>query len=63
MSDEEIQFVTDFLTSLSEASVYDTDLQTIVVEEAAAYFSGQKSAKEVAGVIQSRANIYVSENR
>ncbi len=63
MSDEEIQYVTDFLTSVSEVAVYDTALQTIVVEEAAAYFSGQKSAKEVAGVIQSRASIYVSENR
>ncbi len=63
MSDEEIRYVTDFLTSVSEVAVYDTDLQTIVVEEAEAYFSGQKSAKEVAGIIQSRANIYVSENR
>lgn len=63
MTDEEIQYVMDILTGASEVAVYDSDLQNIIVEEAAAYFSGQKSAKEVAGIIQSRASIYVSENR
>lgn len=63
ITDEEIQYVMDILTNVSEVAVYDMDLQNIVTEEAAAYFSGQKSAKEVAGIIQSRANIYVSENR
>ncbi len=35
----------------------------IVTEEAGAYFSGQKTAEEVAEIIQSRVEIYVNENR
>ena len=35
----------------------------IVMEQAEAYFQGQKSAQEVARLIQSKANIYVNEQR
>ena len=35
----------------------------IVQEQAAAYFAGQKSAEEVARLVQSKANIYVNEQR
>ena len=35
----------------------------IVNEEAALFFDGQKSARDVAGVIQSRVQIYVDENQ
>jgi len=41
----------------------DDTLLTIVQEESAPYFAGQKSAKEVASIIQSRVQIYVNENR
>ncbi len=34
----------------------------IINEEAPAYYSGQKSAEDVAGVIQNRVKLYVSEN-
>ena len=37
-------------------------LKRLQKEEAAAYFNGQKQAKDVADVIQSRVQIYVSEN-
>lgn len=40
----------------------DSQIQNIILEEAAAYFQGQKSVDEVVGIIQSRINIYVSEN-
>jgi hypothetical protein len=33
----------------------------IISEEAEAYFSGNKSAKDVCSVIQSRVNIYINE--
>ena len=36
-------------------------LMNIIYEESEAYFTGQKTAKDVAGSIQSRASIYVSE--
>ncbi len=40
----------------------DDELTTIIQEEAAAYFEGQKTAEEVAEIIQSRAVVYVTEN-
>ena len=42
---------------------YDMSIVNIVTEQAAAYFSGQKSAEEVAKLIQSKANIYINEQR
>jgi len=38
------------------------EIYSIISEEAAPYFAGQKSAGEVAKMIQSRIQIYVSEN-
>lgn len=63
MTEEEIETVMGILTTVSEVAVSDDNLLNIVTEEAAAYFSGQKQAKEVADIIQSRAGIYISENR
>jgi len=60
------QEVDDFLEQLySFSQVYSVDqsLIQIIEEEAASYFAGQKSAKEVADIIQSRAQIYVNETR
>lgn len=62
-TDEDIDHVMTFLQSLTQVNNYDDDLLTIINEEAAFYFSGQKSAKDVAAVIQSRSNIYVNETR
>ena len=42
---------------------YDDQLQQIVSEEVSSYFSGEKSAEDVAAMIQNRASIYVSEQR
>ena len=38
-------------------------IQDIILEEAGAYFSGDKTAQEVAGIIQSRVQLYLDENR
>lgn len=63
MTQEEVDTVMNFLKSLNRASTTDTSLMNIITEEAAAYFEGQKSPQEVAEIIQSRAQIYVNENR
>lgn len=42
---------------------YDQSIIDIVLEEAAAYFAGQKSAEDVAKLVQSKANIYINEQR
>lgn len=39
------------------------DITNIINEEAAAYFSGQKSAEDVAKIIQSRMQVYLSETK
>lgn len=42
---------------------YDEEIYKIVTEEAAAYFNGDKTVEEIAGLIQSRVNLYVNEQR
>lgn len=60
---EEIDEVLGYIKSVNQIYTYNVDLINIVSEEAAPYFAGQKNAKEVADIIQSRAQIYVNENR
>lgn len=63
MTAEELQKVEDFIFSIDQTVSYNESLLNIINEEAEGFFAGQKSAKEVAGVIQSRVKIYVNENR
>lgn len=63
MSGEEAERIEQYILSVDQAYSYDANLVNIIEEEAAPYFSGQKSAKEAADIIQSRAQIYVHENR
>ncbi len=63
MTAEEVQKVEDFIFSIDQTVSYNEELLNIIKEEAEGFFAGQKSAKEVAGVIQSRVKIYVNENR
>ncbi len=41
----------------------DSKMLDIIMEEAQSYFDGQKSAEDVAGLIQNRMQIYISEKR
>lgn len=61
--EEDCQYVIDFLKQINYRSRYDDNIAVIVQEESAAYFAGEKSAKEVANIIQSRVNLYVNEKR
>ena len=63
MTQEEADDFLNQLYSFHQISRYDESLNQIISEEAAAYFAGQKSAEEVAKIIQSRAQIYVNETR
>lgn len=62
LSAEEWAKLKDFIMSVNETANYDSDLQTIIREETAPYFEGQKTVEEVVDIIQSRAQIYISEN-
>ena len=57
---DQLRTVIDSVDSVMEqnSAIFD-----IVNEQAAAFFAGQKSAEEVARLIQSRASIYVNEQR
>ena len=40
---------------------YNDEIMQIILEEAAAFFEGQKTAQETASLIQNRLSLYVSE--
>ncbi len=61
-SKEEILEYTNFIKSLKLVNNYNANVNNIIYEEASAFFSGQKTAEEVADIIQSRLSIYVNEN-
>ena len=62
LTSEDVMNVTNFIKSLNLVSSNNTSVNNIIFEEASAFFSGQKSAKDVADIIQSRLSIYVNEN-
>ena len=62
LSNEDVVELTNYIKSLTLVSNYNESVNNIIFEEASAFFSGQKSAKEVADIIQSRLTIYVNEN-
>ena len=53
----------DFICSVNKAGFFDENVTKIVNEEAGSFFSGSKSAKDVAAMIQNRVQLYVNENR
>lgn len=63
MTQAEIEALKERIYSVDRLAVYSSELYNIIVEEAAPYFAGQKSVQEVVDIIQSRAQIFVSESR
>lgn len=62
MSEEEVEKFKEILYSFKKVYTNQDELLSIITEEAAAFFSGQKTVDAVAEIIQSRAQIYVNEN-
>lgn len=60
-TEEEIEDLRQMIASARVAGMPKQRILDIIKEEAAAYFAGQKSAEEVAKIIQSRVEIYISE--
>ncbi|MGI5899374.1 MAG: extracellular solute-binding protein [Christensenellales bacterium] len=63
MTQADIDKVNELLFSVNTAMVYDNKVQEIITEEAEAFFNGQRSAQDAAGIVQSRVQTYISENR
>lgn len=62
LNQEQLDDLIACIESANKRSYYNQDLQKIITEEVDAFFTGQKSAADVAKIIQSRAQIYVNEN-
>lgn len=60
---EEVDQICQFIYTVNRAAYNNEEIRNIITEDAEAFFTGQKSAQEVADIIQSRAQIYVNENR
>lgn len=63
MNQEQIDKIVAFVETVNRSSYYNQDITNIIEEETAAFFAGQKTAAEVVQIIQSRAQIFVDENR
>ncbi len=60
---EDIDAMWALIESADIVAGFNEDIYNMILEEATPYFEGQKSAKEVADIVQSRVKIYVNENR
>lgn len=63
LTEEEADALYEYVSSVNMAYYYDDGLSEIITEEVDAYFLGQKTAEEVAEIIQSRAQVYINESR
>ena len=62
-TEEECEYVKNFLKNIDYRQRTNDDIRAIIDEDTAAYFEGEKSAKQVADTIQSRVKIYINEKR
>jgi ABC-type glycerol-3-phosphate transport system substrate-binding protein len=60
---DEVDELKRVISSATGVVSVDEQITNIITEETQAFFEGQKSAEEVASVIQSRAKIYLAENK
>ena len=60
---EDAAKVREAIVAADRLYTQDTGLVEIVQEMTKAYFAGQKSAEEVARLVQSKVGIYVNEHR
>lgn len=63
LSQEQADKLTELVSGTTRTLGSDESIFSIVEEQSEAFFQGQKSAEEVARLIQSKVNIYVNEQR
>lgn len=63
LTQEQLDQVVQFIESVNTSYYYNEDVLNIINEEMGAFYSGQKTARDAAAIIQSRAQLYVDENR
>lgn len=62
-SDEEVTEYRNILEGATTLASYEEDIMAMIYEETEPFFKGQKTAQDVANIIQGRVKIYVNENR
>ncbi|MDE5746517.1 MAG: extracellular solute-binding protein [Acetatifactor sp.] len=60
---DEVDAFCEFIYTVNRTAYYDDQIYDIIMEEAEAFFAGQKDVQEVANNIQSRAQAFVNGNR
>lgn len=63
MDEASAQQLRELVSTTTKVANYDDSIFEIVREQAQPYFEGQRSAEDVAKLIQSKANIFVNEQR
>jgi len=63
MTQADVDMLTDYILTVNKVGEYNEALVNIINEEVGSYFAGQKTVQEVVKIIQSRAQVYVNENR
>ena len=62
-TEEDVQRLYEIITKANVCAREDKKLTEIIMQDAQPYFDGQKSVEEVAGIINSRVQIYVNERQ
>ena len=63
MTEEEAQTVRDFISSVDYVYYSDIEIVSVVMEESAAYFAGQKTIDEVVAIIDNRVQTILNERQ
>ncbi len=63
LTQEQLDEAIEFVFSVDNSYYWNDSVANIINEEMDGFYTGQKTAQEVAKVIQSRAQVYVDENR
>ena len=59
----DVEHIYDIVMSAKKPLGYDESIYNVIMEEASAYFSGEKSVEEVTKLINNRVGIILTENR
>ncbi len=62
LSQEDVSKFYDYTVSVNSLNNMNIEITNIIAEEASAFYCGQKTAEEVADIIQNRVTVYINEN-
>ena len=62
LTQEEVDEFYDYAVSIDTYEGLDMQVSDIILEEASAFFAGQKTAEQVAEIVQNRVTTYINEN-